>query len=328
MSKSEPKTLDELMAYLRDSKGILIEGMEQRQKLMNIGYYHGYKGYRYINKASNTIQYNNFDELIAIYDFDTRLKALFYPYVMQIETAIKNYVLDSILSFVHSDSFIDIYNTLLDNYKRFSPSVPEYKKEIKRRLDLRNRIYRVQSDAYGNGNKIAEHYLTNESNLPIWAIFELLSLGEFGYFMSCLNFGVRKNVSVNLGIEQRDDTEAMMPQRLIYATKDLRNAIAHNDVIFDTRFKTNSIKQQVSNAITNHMRVSNITFKTITDYLILIVYQLSLIKVSKDDILKLINGFEECTEELRSVIPINVYNQIILTDNKAKIRKLREFVSM
>lgn len=43
----------------------------------------------------------------------------------------------------------------------------------------------------------------------------------------------------------------MMPQRLIYATKDLRNAIAHNDVVFDTRFRTGSIDKQVGNAISN-----------------------------------------------------------------------------
>lgn len=43
----------------------------------------------------------------------------------------------------------------------------------------------------------------------------------------------------------------MMPQRLIYATKDLRNAIANNDVVFDTRFRTGNINKQVGNAISN-----------------------------------------------------------------------------
>lgn len=54
-----------------------------------------------------------------------------------------------------------------------------------------------------------------------------------------------------LGIRYSDDSNAMMPQRLIYATKDLRNAIAHNDVVFDTRFRTGSIDKQVGNAISN-----------------------------------------------------------------------------
>ena len=54
MPTKHPKTTDSLMRYLRDVKGIAITGSIQKRKLMNIGYYHGYKGYRYINKASNT----------------------------------------------------------------------------------------------------------------------------------------------------------------------------------------------------------------------------------------------------------------------------------
>lgn len=103
-------------------KGIAIGGSSQKRKLRNIGYYHGYKGYRYINKASNIIPYKNFDELIAIYEFDAQIKALFYPVVMQIETAVKNYVLETVVESVKSDSFIDVYGSLLDNYKSFSVS--------------------------------------------------------------------------------------------------------------------------------------------------------------------------------------------------------------
>lgn len=51
----------------------------------------------------------------------------------------------------------------------------------------------------------------------------------------------------------------LMPQRLIYATKDLRNAIAHNDVVFDTRFRTGSIDKQVGNAISNATGVKGIS---------------------------------------------------------------------
>ena len=112
-----------------------------------------------------------------------------------------------------------------------------------------------------------------------------------------------------------------MPQRLIYATKDLRNAIAHNDVIFDTRFRTGKIDKQVSNAISNVTGVSGLTFETITDYLSLVVYQLSL-----NDTTQLISSFVECTEKLRKAIPINVYNQIIRTDNNIKIAALRKFI--
>lgn len=340
MPKEKPKTTDALMRHLRDKKGISISGSIQKRKLMNIGYYHGYKGYRYIGKAANRIAYSNFDELVAVYEFDAQLKALFYPSVMQIETAVKNYVLDSVVCAVQSDSFIDIYNNLLDNYKMYtttgktykddkkrSKAEENFKRELKRRLDLRNRIYKVQTDAFNNGNKIAVHYLEKDANLPIWAIFELLSLGEFGHFVSCLNKKCRADISRKLRIKPSDDSHALMPQRLIYATKDLRNAIAHNDVIFDARFRTGNIDRQVCNAISNATGVVNLQFETITDYLVLIVYQLKLLGVSKPEIRKIVSGFEESSEKLRRSIPINVYSKIIHTDKNAKISALKKYIS-
>lgn len=139
MTKKRPKTTDALMRYLREEKGISISGSSQKRKLMNIGYYHGYKGYRYIGKASNSIHYTNFDELMAVYEFDAQLKALFYPYVMQIETALKSYVLEVVVSQVNSDSFIDVYNKLLDNYKAFSTAgsvYSDFKQRKRQRINL------------------------------------------------------------------------------------------------------------------------------------------------------------------------------------------------
>lgn len=339
MPDSHPKSTNGLMRYLRDKKGISILGPSQKRKLMNIGYYHGYKGYRYINAHTNHVSYTKFEELVAVYDFDTGLKSLFYPNVMLIETAVKNYVLDTLVSLTNSKNFIDIYNELLDNYKMFSTKGKTYKnaydrqkakekfkRELKKRLNLRNRIYKVQTDAYGNGNKIADHYLRKDSNLPIWAIFELLSLGEFGHFVSCLNQNCRADISKKLGIRSSDDSNAMLPQRLIYATKDIRNAIAHNDVIFDTRFRTGNIDKQVGNAITNATGVKGLTFETITDYLVLIIYQLKLLHVSKTEMKRTIPGFEDIVEKLRNNVPTSIFNQIIHTDNNAKLTKLKKFV--
>ncbi len=40
------KTIDGLMRHLRDN-GIDINGSKQKRQLINTGYYHGYKGYRF-----------------------------------------------------------------------------------------------------------------------------------------------------------------------------------------------------------------------------------------------------------------------------------------
>lgn len=335
MLSEKPKTVDGLMRYLRDCKNIHIKGTSQKRKLMNMGYYHGYKGYRYIYAPSNQIPYKDFNELVAIYDFDTQLKSLFYPQVMFIETAIKNHVLTTLLHESGSDNFSVIYNKLLDNYKMFAPKgkkttqkdEDKFKKELKRRLELRNRIYKVQTKAYGNGNKIADHYLTKDMNLPIWAIFELLSLGDFGQFVSCLNHSCREKISDELGIRKSDDTMSLLLQRLVYTIKDLRNSIAHNDVIFDTRFRTFSINKQVINAICNETKVSKITFQTITDYVILIVYIEKMLHVSKTDLKRFVLDFETTVSKLRERIPISIYSKIIYTDNSTKIKQIKKYIS-
>lgn len=182
----------------------------------------------------------------------------------------------------------------MTNYKWYSPvgkpfrsqkdrSIAEekYKKALKHRLELRDQIYRVQTKAYGNKNKIAVHYYHKDLNLPIWAIFELLSLGEFGTFVSCIEYKTRKDISKCLGIRSSDDNSGLLTQRLIFTIKDLRNSIAHNDVIFDARFRTSDIDHQLINSLSNATGVSNIDFATITDYIVLVTYMLKLFGVNK-----------------------------------------------
>lgn len=48
-----PKSINSLMAYMRDKKNISISGSTQKKKLRNMGYFHGYKGYRYHSNPQN-----------------------------------------------------------------------------------------------------------------------------------------------------------------------------------------------------------------------------------------------------------------------------------
>lgn len=103
-----PKTLNSLMKHLRDG-GININGSAQKRRLENNGYYHGYKGYRFAGTAANRLPLADFSQVAALYDFDTQLKALFYPRVMSIETALKNYTLEAVIKDARSGVFEDIW---------------------------------------------------------------------------------------------------------------------------------------------------------------------------------------------------------------------------
>ncbi|MEG0833789.1 MAG: Abi family protein, partial [Oscillospiraceae bacterium] len=58
------KTTDGLMRHLRDN-GIEISGRDQKYQLMNTGYFHGYKGYRFFKDAQNRLPFVSYDEVYA-----------------------------------------------------------------------------------------------------------------------------------------------------------------------------------------------------------------------------------------------------------------------
>jgi len=190
MSSNKPKSINSLMKYLRDKKGITIWGTNKKS-FRNIGYYHGYKGYRFFSNPNNTINYINFRELKAVYDFDMQIKTLFYPFIMFIETAMKNYALECVLCENKSSLFEEIYLTVLNDYKSFTAGSGQYKEAMRKRLSLRNKVYGVLSRDYPD-KLIVRHFYETGRPVPIWALFELLSFGEFGEFYSCLNSVTRK----------------------------------------------------------------------------------------------------------------------------------------
>ena len=325
MGKPEIKSIDSLMKYLRDTHHIAIKGSVQKRKLRNIGYYHGFKGYRYITNPANKVAYNDFNQLIAVNEFDMRLKALFYPQLMFIETALKNYVLEIVLREGRNKDFNNIYSCLLIDYKKYRVGYDDYKKAIRKRLELRNTIYNVLTENY-NRRRLVQHFYHKDVTVPIWAIFEMLTLGHFGDFVHCLKLNCRKQLSIELGINQGCDSNARLPETIIYVIRELRNAVAHNDVIFDARFRTFQIGNPLLNCLTYDTKVTNIDFKTIVDYLVLIVYLLKNLNVSRTDIKKIISEFENITETLRKKISISIFSQIILTDTRNKLSLLRDFV--
>lgn len=212
------------MRYLRDRKGISIFGSTQKRKLRNIGYYHGYKGFRFIGKSTNTIPYTDFKELLAIYGFDMRLKSILYPQLMFIETALKNYVLEEILTEGNSDNFNYIYTKLLTDYTRFPAGSSKQKDALKLRLSLRDHVYSCLTREYGNKKEVVQHFYHKDMSVPIWAIFEVLTLGEFGTFFSCLKYSVRRAVSQQLGLYQPADSDAFLTKKIIFAIKELNIA--------------------------------------------------------------------------------------------------------
>ncbi len=309
------------MKHLRDS-GIDINGSGQKRRLKNIGYYHGYKGYRFAGTASNKLPLTDFSQVVALYGFDTQLKTLFYSRVMAIETALKNYTLEAVLRDARSEAFEDIWRTSLTDYR--SCSGRSYREAWERRQRLRSEIDGIIFDY--RKRPVIGHFRDADKDTPIWAIFEVMTLGNFGAFYDCLDRRVKTAIVRDLGMPTNLESELRLKD-IIFALKDFRNAIAHNGVIVDVRFKSGSINTGVAQLLKQETGVGKIDFTDITDYVILLVYLMRCMGFTKTECKQLVAGYESILEKYRAELPFIIYSKLIKTSAHGKLTALRQFVS-
>lgn len=323
------KTTDGLMRHLRNT-GIAIAGSSQKRQLINTGYFHGYKGYRFFKDSQNRLPFTSYSEVYATIQYDSALKSIFYAKVMFIETAVKNVALESIIKKANSESIQAMYDKAVSGYKN-APlgSTTEQKKKLQQnKLNLQDSIQKNLARAYKAGNPKITHFYNNVgySDVPIWALFEIMTMGDFGYLLSCLTFDVRDDISHRLGINISCDTERTLIYKYIYTIKDLRNAIAHNAVVFDTRFRNIDPTPAMKQCLRLELGLPYVNFKTIGDYVLLLCYYLKLLRVPKTDIKSFIREFERITAEYRKSVNSAVAAAVIHPDLSSRMAALKNFI--
>lgn len=319
-------SINQLMKYLRAHHHITVKS-NQAQALRNIGYYHGFKGYRFIRTPNQRIPFSSLDEVIALNKFDMQLKTIFYPKVMFIENALKSYVIEAVLKDSKSETLDAIFEKSITDYKSYKRGGSQYHKQYAKRMTLKGKINSALLRDYSNKRQVVNHFFDGDRPIPIWAIFESLTLGEFGTFFSCASSNIKLATSSILKLPRNLDADGKITEYIIYAIKDLRNAIAHNNTIFDTRFQTNSINRRLLSLLETEIGTSGLDFKYIEAYVILTTYVLRKMGVTKTECKQFINSFADCTNELRVQMSPNVCNQILGTQQRAHLHKLQEFIS-
>lgn len=324
---SEGKTASELMEILRDKHNIDISGSKHKEALLKMGYFHGFKGYRYLRTPKNQIPYTHFDEVISVYQFDMKLKSLFYPQLMFIETAFKNVALDTIISKGSAD-FEDVFRNLLNDYERHEQGTSNYKRKMKNRLDLRTKIYSTISYNYNSNREIIQHFLHDNRPVPLWAIFEVINLGDFGFLINCLNYETRVEIAKNLHIHHDiHNKRGRVTEDVLGLIRDLRNAVAHNSVVFDCRYRLVNPVERLLHFLQAEMGIQNISFNTITDYVILITYIMKQVGIDQKDLRQVITTFISLTEQLKLEIPEVIFYSIIEADYLEKLNRLKVFIA-
>ena len=274
--------------------------------------------------SSKRLPINDFSQIASLHAMDMQIKTLFYPYIMTIETALKNYTLEAVLSYTKSEDFDDIYKNCLTAYRGYHPNTGDYKKSWANRLRLRQTvdglIFREQDK-----KPFFKHFRDRGRTIPIWAIFEAMTLGEFGNFYACLDRPIKSAIVADLGMPAQFDSEALLLS-IIFSLKDLRNAIAHNAIVSDVRFKTGGISKNIGKLLKSEAGIDSINFSDITDYVILVVYLLGLLKLPKTDRKRLVSGYEGILLRYKKELPRGIYGHFVRTEAQDKLKLLKKYV--
>lgn len=244
---------------------------------------------------------------------------------MQLETSLKNHTIAVIVNNNYTD-LNTIFEFYLNHYKEFKRDSGKYKNEMKIRLQLKQNFDGVIARNYV-GSPIIQHYVHNNKSVPLWAIFELITLGDYGNFLICLDTNTRLKLEEKVGIVDKvNDTDGSMLPRHVFIIKELRNAIAHNSIVFDCRFKGMRIKNSLKHQLELATNISNINFDSIVDYLILIIYYQKGLRKNRTTIRFLVKEFRILINDLKLSINKATFDKILGTDVYNKLNSLNRYI--
>lgn len=326
MDRINGKTINGLMRHLRDTHNVHVSGSKDKLNLINMGYYHGYKGYRFIKHSHQPIPYSTFEEITNVYEFDRNLKTILYPHIMFIETALKNHVLNTLVCLGPVD-FEYIFSHHLNDYKSENVGNSKYRDKMKKRLELRNKIFSQISYNYSEKQPVIAHFFHTNKPIPLWAIFEVINFGEFGFFLQCLNQNVRIKIAQDLNIHSSNSNQnGRIAEDFVFLLKELRNAVAHNSVVFDCRFKKINVPSRLKEYIQHETNISQINFDTIGDYFIAVIFILKKLGITKTELKKIIRQLEGESEKLRSNIPVSIHTSVMGSDFRNKMNQIKAYI--
>lgn len=325
----KPKTINGLMKHLRTC-GISIKNTKQKRQLINQGYYHGYKGYRFYKDSSHPLPIINYEQINQTIVYDSKLKSLLYGRIMFIETALKNICLDAIINEINSDDIQVMYREVCQSYRNCPENFSQKQKEDAQSnfLKLQSMIHSNITKEYSKKNKKITHFFNNitYSNIPLWSIFEILTMGDFGFLLSNLTLTMRDKISRAIGFRLSTDTNRELIYKYVYTLKDLRNAIAYNDVIYDARFKGIDPSPAMRQCLIQEFNLQYVNFRDIIDYIALIVYFQKLLFVSKSEQKSLIKEFVDITEQYINAVGPRITRVTLNNNWKIRINIIKNYI--
>ena len=205
------------------AKGMVISSVPiAEEKIIQIGYYR-LKGYFYTfyDNSTNTYPNTKFDDILSIYEFDTKLSRLLFDYLLKIEVTLRARLTEA---FRQTNDVLPLYNpSYFEDKHRFWENYASMASEIARSSD----------------HFIKYNYDNHDGVIPVWAIVEVLQYGTLSKVIKNLKTGIgtvfntlASNYSIPTNSNTMHTPSPDMFTSWIQATASIRNICAHGGRIY------------------------------------------------------------------------------------------------
>ena len=132
-------------------------------------------------------------------------------------------------------------------------------------------------------------------------------------------FDVRNAVSDVFGIGISIDTARTYLGDMVNQLRFLRNAVAHNDVVFDNRFKHNNAPNSVYKIFQSFGGLSSFNCDKIFDYFVILAWFMKKLGCPKKEIKNFLNAYKKATDSYKEKIPPAIQNIVIPTNYSSMV---------
>jgi len=211
-------TFTQQVESLKNDKNIIISDSRYAEEMLQrIGYFSLIGGYKQLFRIPLTKKYKpgtSINEIVALYQFDAELRALFWKYLLQIERHVGNLI---------SYYFIELHGVSQTEY--LNPS--NYDNSRRNKRTVRGLIQKLHGAVNTNEYEYINYYRIQYGNIPLWATTNILTFGSLSKMYKVLPQSLRTKVCKHFpSVNQRQ-----LERYLSVLTK-YRNACAHSDRLF------------------------------------------------------------------------------------------------
>lgn len=215
-------TYDEQLYNLQHKKKLLIDDPDYSiKKLQDICYYSLIDGYKHLFYNPMTRIYEpgtQFEDIVALYEFDEKLRLLVFQYICRIEQKLR-----SLISYTFCEKYSE------NQIAYLTSSNYNYIKKHRNNIDKLIKILSFEA------NINLEHFYVvyqrnTYNNVPLWVIMNTLTLGQTSKMYSFFHTSLKSKISINY----KKVSEKELEQYLKVLTH-FRNICAHNERLFSFR---------------------------------------------------------------------------------------------